>query len=588
MRLIIDIARRYPWQTVLMLLALVCAGFAEGLSLSSLLPMLSMAVVRDGSVGAEPRQQAGLEQLVGAWLDRFGLEPDIGILLAVMLLGITLKSLLLLYANRLVGYTSARFATDLRMNLLRCVLGSRWEYFLHQPLGNLCNALSNETQRSAAAFVNGINAATFLVQALIYAAVALAISWKATLACLALGVIIIGLSGTLVHMARRAGRTQTRYLRSLSARLADALQSLKSLKSMSKEHLVSAVLASDTARLDTALRQQIFSAAALVAAQEQMFAIAITGGMFIALVWFDMPVATVMVLVLILGRMLAQFGKVQKEYQKVAVGESAWLALEKTIAQARMARDTQGGQLLPSLDEGIRLESVCLRRGAMPVLENLDLEIPACALVTLMGASGCGKTTILDLITGLVEPSAGRVLVDGVPLEQLDIGAWRRSIGYVAQETVLLHDTILNNITLGDPQFDAGDVEYALQIAGAGEFVAAFPEGVHHVVGERGGMLSGGQRQRLMIARAMLHRPRLLILDEATSALDQEGEAAICDTLRGLRGQLTIIAVSHRDALAGIADHVYHVDQGRAGAPAVPWPQSNHVENARFSLARAG
>ena len=208
----------------------------------------------------------------------------------------------------------------------------------------------------------------------------------------------------------------------------------------------------------------------------------------------------------------------------------------------------------------------------MPVLENLDLEIPACALVTLMGASGCGKTTILDLITGLVEPSAGRVLVDGVPLEQLDIGAWRRSIGYVAQETVLLHDTILNNITLGDPQFDAGDVEYALQIAGAGEFVAAFPEGVHHVVGERGGMLSGGQRQRLMIARAMLHRPRLLILDEATSALDQEGEAAICDTLRGLRGQLTIIAVSHRDALAGIADHVYHVDQGRAGAPAVPWP----------------
>ena len=155
----------------------------------------------------------------------------------------------------------------------------------------------------------------------------------------------------------------------------------------------------------------------LVAAQEQMFAIAITGGMFIALVWFDMPVATVMVLVLILGRMLAQFGKVQKEYQKVAVGESAWLALEKTIAQARMARDTQGGQLLPSLDEGIRLESVCLRRGAMPVLENLDLEIPACALVTLMGASGCGKTTILDLITGLVEPSAGRVLVDGVPLE---------------------------------------------------------------------------------------------------------------------------------------------------------------------------
>lgn len=586
MRLIADIARRYPWPTVLMLLALVSAGFAEGLSLSSLLPMLSAAVVKGGAAGAAAHQQAELEQLMGAWLGRIGLEPGIGVLLGVMLAGITLKSLLLLFANRLVGYTSARYATDLRTSLLRSVLGSRWEYFLHQPLGNLCNALTNESQRSAAAFVNAINSATFLVQALIYAAVALAISWKATLVCLALGVITIGLSSTLVHMARKAGRRQTRYLRSLSARLADVLQSLKSLKSMSKEHLVSAVLASDSARLDTALRQQIFSAAALVAAQEQMFAIAITGGMFVALVWFDMPIATVMVLVLILGRMLAQFGKVQKEYQKVVVGESAWIALEKTIAQAQMAGDTPGGRLLPTLNEGIRLESVCVTRGTMPVLENLDLEFPARTLVTLMGASGCGKTTIVDLITGLVAPASGRILVDGVPLQQLDIAAWRRSIGYVPQETVLLHDTIMNNITLGDPQLGLADVEYALEIAGARDFVAAFPDGVDHVVGERGGILSGGQRQRLMIARAMVHRPRLLILDEATSALDQEGEAAICHTLNRLRGQLTIIAVSHREALAGIADRVILVDEFRPAVSIVPGLRSNRVEKARFSLAR--
>src|SRR5262252_3376490 len=130
------------------------------------------------------------------------------------------------------------------------------------------------------------------------------------------------------------------------------------------------------------------------------------------------------------------------------------------------------------------------------------------------------RSTIVDLVTGLLVPEAGRVLVDGVPLGETDLRAWRRCIGYVTQETLLFNDTIRTNVTLGDPQLSDAETERALREAGAWGFVSARLEGLDAPVGERGMMLSGGQRQRIAIARALVHRPSLLILDEATAALD--------------------------------------------------------------------
>tara|TARA_B110000881_G_C18370878_1_gene411146 strand:- start:193 stop:648 length:456 start_codon:yes stop_codon:yes gene_type:complete len=137
-------------------------------------------------------------------------------------------------------------------------------------------------------------------------------------------------------------------------------------------------------------------------------------------------------------------------------------------------------------------------------------------------------------------------------------------IGYVPQDTILLHDSILHNVTLGDPKLSISDAEQALRAADAWEFVSGLPEGLSTMVGERGGKLSGGQRQRIVIARALVNRPRLLILDEATSALDRESEDAICKTLGGLKGQLTILAISHNRAMVQAADYVYRMTDGTA------------------------
>ena len=137
-------------------------------------------------------------------------------------------------------------------------------------------------------------------------------------------------------------------------------------------------------------------------------------------------------------------------------------------------------------------------------------------------------------------------------------------IGYVPQETQLLHDTVLHNVTLDDPGLCDADAERALKEAGAWEFVAALPEGMDSIVGERGEKLSGGQRQRIVIARALVHRPKLLILDVATSALDPVSEAAIQQTIEQLRGKLTLLAISHQAALVDAADRVYRLENGRA------------------------
>lgn len=559
MELLRTFLRGYRRRTAVVIISQLLAGLAEGIGLSSFVPLIGL-VAR----GGEQATAAGstLERGVVALLGRVGLEPTSGPLLLLIVGGIAIKSALDLFASKQVGYAVAHLATDLRLALLRAALASRWDRYVHWPVGTFAGAFASETNRAAEAYLRASTMAALLVQALAYAAVALLVSWRATVGALGASLIVVTLLNRLIRTARRAGLRQTRLTRTVIARLTDTLQGVKPLKAMGRESLVAPLLEGETRQLNRALEREVRSKAAMRAFQEPLIVLILSVGLYAALTVMAMPLANVVLLTLLCARIITSLGKVQKEYQHLAACESAFRAVRELINEVDAAREASSGGRPPVLARDLRLVDVSFGYDEKMVLRGVSLVMPAGSLIALTGPSGAGKTTVIDLISGLLVPQKGDVLVDDVPLRELDIPRWRSMIGYVPQETLLWHDTIARNVSLGDPALSAGDVAAALAAAGAWEFVAALPDGVQTIVGERGLRLSGGQRQRIALARALVRRPRLLLLDEATSALDPASEAAIVDTICALRDPMTIVAICHRGPLLALADRTYRVDDG--------------------------
>jgi ATP-binding cassette subfamily C protein len=549
-----------------MLLALLLAAIVEGIGVTALLPLISTVLgSHAGSVPGVSAKSSGLEKTVTEILSSLGLTPTLGTLLVVVVLTILIKSGLLLLARRQVGYTVAHITTDLRLVLLRALLVARWEYFVRQPTGTITNAMIAETSMTSKAFQNGVTMVAIIIQMFVYVAVALLVSWQATLISLATGLILAYLLKRFIKKARRAGSRQTKLRKSLNRHLIDTLQSLKPLKAMAREKQADSLLKKKTTDLNKALQKQVISKELLKTIQEPLLAIVMAVGLCIVLVYWRLALATTVILAYLLTRIVKQINKVQQVYQEMVIPESAYWSLQKTIQKTQQARETSLGSQVPSLKHAVHLDRVSFAYNEEWVLREASLSFPSGLLTAMIGPSGMGKTTIADLVIGLIRPQQGEVWIDDLPLAEVDLKKWRKMVGYVPQETLLLHDTVLFNVTLGDPGVNEEDAEYALRAAGAWEFVLEMPQGMYSSVGERGGILSGGQRQRIAIARALVHEPKLLILDEPTSALDPESEAAICETLGQLRGSgITILAISHQPTIMDVADRAYQLQDGKA------------------------
>lgn len=555
MRIIFAFGRSYPVRTALMLLSLVVAGLVESVSLTTMLPLMSVML------GDNAHSTFGV--MVGDALHFLGMDPTIITLLAIIVVGMSISSLLILLANRQVGYTVAHVATDLRVDLINATLGSRWEYYIRQPGGALANAVATEAFRASTAYEHAANMVALSIQAAAYGVIALAVSWQAALVCLAIGLVILVALRGLVKTSRRAGKSQTSLMRDLLVNLSDTLGSVKPLKAMAREDIADSLLRHQAAELNGAMEKEVTSRETLRALQEPLLAILAAAGLYAGLVIWKLPLSSVMVLIFMVVRVLGLMHKAQQRYHRMAGQESAFWALRDAVSAAKSEAEPRGGVLEPALVERIEFRNVSFTYGERSTLSNASFAFNVGTMTTLVGASGAGKTTILDLLCALLQPQHGEVLIDGVSLALLDRRKWRRMIGYVTQETLLLHDTVLANVTLGEPALTEADAERALRQAGAWEFVEQLPQGMLTVVGERGGKLSGGQRQRIVIARALAHKPQLLILDEATSSLDPQAEKDICQSLKALVPEITIIAVSHRPGLIEIADEIIELKEGK-------------------------
>jgi ABC-type multidrug transport system fused ATPase/permease subunit len=214
----------------------------------------------------------------------------------------------------------------------------------------------------------------------------------------------------------------------------------------------------------------------------------------------------------------------------------------------------------------IKIENVALTypNKPNPAISDITLTIPSGTSVAFVGPSGAGKTTIIDVLLGVLNPDKGNVLISGLP-PLLAVAKWPGAVSYVPQDVVISAGTIRENVALGYPAEEATDelVMNALKVAHLDDLVANLPEGLDTQVGERGAKISGGQRQRLGIARAMFTHPHLLVLDEATSSLDGETEASISDAVHSLRGSTTVVMIAHRLSTVRNADIVVYLSKGK-------------------------
>lgn len=219
-----------------------------------------------------------------------------------------------------------------------------------------------------------------------------------------------------------------------------------------------------------------------------------------------------------------------------------------------------------TLTEGIRVENVTYSYPNVeePVIKNVDFVVPKGKTVAFIGTSGAGKTTMVDIILGLLEPQSGRVMADKINVYEKP-KTFHAQVGYIPQEIYLSDDTIRNNIAFGvkEEEIDDEAVRIAVEKAQLGEFLGSLPHGLETIVGDRGVRLSGGQRQRIGIARALYHDPEILVLDEATSALDNDTEAAVMEAIEKLHGEKTMMIIAHRLTTIRNADIIYEVTEGK-------------------------
>ena len=550
----------YPVRSTLMLLGLTVAALAEGVGIAAVLPLINLVITPEGAQGPKGALMLYVERAITF----VGVERSIGALLIVIVGMITAKSLLMMAAMTQVGYTAAHVAMELRLRVIRALLAARWRHFMDQHTGDFATAVGAEPVHVALAYVSACRVMAGGLLVLIYAALSVAISWEISIAALVVSAFGMALLNRLVAVSRRAGREQIKLQRSFMTRLLQGLDGMKPLKAMAREGSLGPLIEADTHGLNRVQRTIVVSQEAVREAHEIIRIVAVAGGLYLFLTVWSQPTDSLLVLVLLFARMLQKVAQLQSNYQIVAANQQAFFFLRSTAEAAEETREPSASGEAPRFASAISLRDLSFSYGRKTVLDRASMVLPAGAFIAVVGASGVGKTTVADLIIGLIRPQRGEIWIDDLPMRDIDIRAWREMIGYVPQETFLFHDTIMANVTLGDPEISRERVESALRRAEAWEFVAALPEGMNEVVGERGARLSGGQRQRIAIARALIRDPALLILDEATTALDPETEAGIAATIRRLAGNVTVLSISHQPAMKQAADIVYRIEGGAA------------------------
>jgi ATP-binding cassette subfamily C protein len=552
---------RYSRREVAIVVALTLAsGAASGAGLVMLVPLLGLTGldVGEGSVGQ-------ISAAVGAAFEALGVRPTVPVVLLLYVAVVGVQALLQRTTSVRSVLLYQGFVRSLRRRIYAAIVHARWTFFARQRSADATHALTQEVERVGGVASALVGFVSRVIQTTILLALAVFVSPWATVVAVASGLALSLLMARATAAGRAKGEEVSQAYQSLFATIGEHLAGMRVSKSHATEAAHLERFAERTERtagsMAAVARHQATTSVYL-----QVGSAVILGAVFwFALEVLALPLAGILLLLYVFARLVPQVTGLQRQVVGIVQQLPAFERIEDLIARYEASAEVAGGPAPLPLRRALRVEGVSFRYDdapATPPLAGVSLTLRAGTTTAIVGPSGAGKSTLADVLVGLVPPTEGRVVVDDVPLEGPNVASWRRSIGYVHQDTFLFHDTIRENLRLVRQDADDAAIRAALSAAAA-DFVHALPLGLDTVVGDRGVRLSGGERQRIALARALLRQPALLVLDEATSSLDAESEAAIQEALDRMSGQRTVVVIAHRLATVRHADAIYVLEAGR-------------------------
>ncbi|MDP3900355.1 MAG: ABC transporter ATP-binding protein [bacterium] len=575
---------RYKGLIILLTALGFASGLLEGIGINAIIPLFSFFI--DGD-----QETDFISRAIRQIYEYAHIDFTLAYLLAFIILMFVLKT----FVSGVFMYIKIRINTDyeerVRNELFDAMLNSRWGHLLKQKLGHLEIILMNDATR-AAHMLELISSFIMAITGLaMYIVVAVNISLATTLLTVALGGVFFLFFKPLMYRTRVAAYKTAVMNKEVNHYVSENILGLKSVKAMAVEARVSR----QGRRYFTELRQLrvivLFLSSISSILVQPISLIFISVVFFISYQGFDFNFAAFAAVVYLIQRIFQHIQKLQSNLH--AMNET--VPYLKSVLEYRekslQAAERDEGRARFSFERSLQFNQVSFayEEGRHHVLQGVTFSIAKGQIAGLIGPSGVGKTTVIDLLLRLFEPTAGTITLDGKNISDISLKEWRKNVGHVSQDIFLMNDTIANNIKFYNHSLSRKEIEKVAKMANIYDFIQKFSNGFDTVIGERGIMLSAGQRQRIIIARALARNPKILILDEATSALDNESEAKIQQVIENLKGKITVLAVAHRLSTLRNSDKLFVLDNGKIveqGSPAELLKEKESYFNKMYDIIK--
>lgn len=550
---------RLGWRLPALIAWTALVGVSEGVSVILLLPLLTRVGI--ASVG----NQSAANRLVDKSLELIGASSTLAIL-AVVIMVATIQAALSITLNWWTVTLGRHYQARRQLEIFRAFMRAKWALIADKKAGELTNAIITECERLGRAFTITLTLLGSLVVAIIYVVLSVAIAWQVTVALIVFALVAALAMSRLYKKSYAVGASLAPLNAELQSALSEQFAAAKFIKASAGGDRAAALIEPLLRKLGRANAEASAMPGTVRNVLEFIGLIGLAIILVLAGQGMGVAAGNVVIVIALFGRLFPRLTAVQSQLYSLNANVQAIEAINKLQVAAETGAERQdwsSGPLHIDQPTALVVRNLQVKFGERSVLDQINLTLPVPGLLAIVGRSGAGKSTLVHALLGLVELSGGSIQLGHYKLASAPLNAWRRSIGYVPQETILFHASIRENLTMLNPSASENEIRLAVQRAHASEFIKACPEGFGTIIGDQGVKLSGGQRQRLGIARALLANPVMLLMDEPMSALDGELEAELLCTVESLRKEIGILIVAHRLATVREANSICVLDAGR-------------------------